>query len=544
MSLISCLGIAQEALSVSQSALTVVSNNIANVDNKSYSKLEVQLEDVATYTKSTSPYVIADALGGVAISQIKRYSNEYLENYYRSENSQYNYSKEYSTVGAQLQNVVNELNDGGISSTLATFYTDIAALSASPKDSAARQTVISDAENLCSLFNQYSSTLSTMQSSLVGDYHVNGDTVGSEISTECKSVNNLLDQIAAVNKSIVDTNSSGITSTALLDQRDSLLQTLSGYMNFDTKVNSNGSVNISVGNQSLVAGSTVKGYLNVNTGTADEPAVISVVDKSGNVLRSDLDSEITGGSMGAILDICGSTTSSDLTISSVISKLDNLASTFASSLNAIQNGPMVTTTSTTVTTTGTSTSTSYGTSTTYAMCLTPDGSALTLSTNNFFVNNQDITTTGTMGTTGITAATISVNSALVNNANNLAVGRVSSAVYTAGTYTNDISNNSNVTTLTNSRTAKQSTLGNQTFEGYLSSTVSNVGTDVAALKASTSTQSSVLTSISNQLQSETGVNLDDELGDLIKYQRAYEAAARIFSTTSSILEELINLGRS
>ena len=44
------------------------------------------------------------------------------------------------------------------------------------------------------------------------------------------------------------------------------------------------------------------------------------------------------------------------------------------------------------------------------------------------------------------------------------------------------------------------------------------------------------------LQSITGVNLDEELADMIKYQRGYEASARVFNTANEIYQLLVTLG--
>lgn len=520
MSLVSSLSIAQQALSVNQAALSVISNNIANVDNKNYSKLSVNLEDVVNYTKLTdSATQESNTLNGVKLAKITRSSNDYLETYYRGENSTNSYYKEYSTIASSIEGVMNELNDTGLSDALSKFYDAAGALSDDPTDVTARQNYLSCAENVCSVFNSVYESLQTQQTDLVGEYNVKGSCDTAEIGTSIEEVNNLLDHIAEVNKSIVQTNSTGSSASAMLDTRDSLLEELSTYMPINTTINDNGTADVSLGNYSLVRGSSVKGHLDVtNVGaTSDAPVSINIVDPedSTTTLYPSVEDNIDSGSIGAILTVTGASTSSDLTVNSVIANVNLLASTFASTLNSIQSGSI----------------TSGGT-TTYAMCLNSTYTATQQSNESLFLNSDTSTTAG------ITAENISINSNLKNNLYLIAAARSTST-----TSSSNIGDNSNMTLVAATQTNTNATLGNQTFSNYLASEVASIGSTSESLSNSLETQGDVLDSIQSQISSQTGVNLDEELGELIKFQQAYQAAARVFSVCSSLMEELMNLGK-
>lgn len=56
-------------------------------------------------------------------------------------------------------------------------------------------------------------------------------------------------------------------------------------------------------------------------------------------------------------------------------------------------------------------------------------------------------------------------------------------------------------------------------------------------------QGSIVDSINNQILSETGVNLDEELSNMIIYQQGYNASARMFSTCVEVFDTLVNLGK-
>ncbi len=70
--------------------------------------------------------------------------------------------------------------------------------------------------------------------------------------------------------------------------------------------------------------------------------------------------------------------------------------------------------------------------------------------------------------------------------------------------------------------------------------VGQVGSGVQAAQTSQSTQQAVLTAVSNQRQSVSGVSLDEEMTNLIQYQQAYQASARVMNAINSTLDTLIN----
>ncbi len=513
MSLVSSMGIAQQALAVNQAAISVIANNIANVDNENYSKLRVNMAEAINYTKLTGSAVAeVNTLSGVQISEIKRYANEYLESYYRTENSSYSYLEEYSSIASNVEDLMNELNDTGLTDALSNFYDAAAALADSPTDITLRQNYASCAENVCSVFNNIHKSLNGLKESLVGDYNLVNSVDSSEIGTQAGEVNNLLEQLAEVNINIIKTNSTDTSSSSLLDKRDAILEKLSSYIPINTKLNDNGTMDVSLGNYDLVSGTVVKGYLNVETGTANQPAVINIVDKNKTVIYADVNEKINSGSMGAILSICGDSSSTSFTITNVIEEVNTLAKSFAEELNRIQTEVIGGTT---------------------PMCLTNDYSQLAVSTTPLFLNNNSIPP----GITDIDAGNISVNSEILNNLYLIAAARVTDPSDTTAT-----GNNQNIMLVSDSRNETYSGLENQSFEGYLATVVSSIGTDVSSIDSSLETQNVVLKQVESRLQSETGVSLDQELGDLIKYQQAYGAAARVFSVCSSLLGDLIHLG--
>lgn len=519
MSLVTSLNIAQQALSVSQAAITVISNNIANVDTEGYSKLRVNQADVVTNIASSGNKIsMADACSGVTISSIERYSNSYLQKYYWQQNSSNSYLNEYASVATNIEDVVNELNDTGLSAALSSFYEAADSLNNAPSDITARQNYVNAANNVASAFNSISTNLNNIKISLVGNGNDDGTLESSDIVANVNNVNSLLDQLAEVNTDIINTSAGGSASASsysLMDKRDSLITKLTDLIPVNVTENKSGTVNIALGNYNLVQGGTIKGHLDVSvTGDPDDPVSIDIIDPENPAtpIASNVNSLITGGSIGAILGLCGSD-ANNLSISNMLNDLDKMANTFAAVLNEIQTGDP-------------------NLDGTTAMAI--DGTSKTLipAIEDMFVAN---------GGGVITAANIQVNSTIVGDPYLIAAARVTNPA--DPNVLKQIGNNANSLLVLNSRNNSNLTLGSTTFEKYLSNIISTVGTKVDNINGNLTSQTAVLNQVKNNLQSETGVNLDEELSELIKYQRAYQAGARIFSICNDIFETLVNLGR-
>ncbi len=84
-------------------------------------------------------------------------------------------------------------------------------------------------------------------------------------------------------------------------------------------------------------------------------------------------------------------------------------------------------------------------------------------------------------------------------------------------------------------------LNQRSFNEYFSDLVGQVGTDVSTAKASMDTQTSVAQQIDSQIQSVSGVSLDDEMSNMLRFQRSYQAAAKALSIFDQTTSDLINM---
>jgi flagellar hook-associated protein 1 len=86
-------------------------------------------------------------------------------------------------------------------------------------------------------------------------------------------------------------------------------------------------------------------------------------------------------------------------------------------------------------------------------------------------------------------------------------------------------------------------LGNKTFGEYYTNLASSIGRDVQSYGNALDSKTAVLDQIDTQIQSVSGVSLDDEMANMLRYQRSYQAAAKMLSIFDQTTEDLINMLR-
>lgn len=93
------------------------------------------------------------------------------------------------------------------------------------------------------------------------------------------------------------------------------------------------------------------------------------------------------------------------------------------------------------------------------------------------------------------------------------------------------------------RDTKVVALGDRSFTTFYSEFASSVSREVGFYKNLVDTQTAVVQQIDKQIESISGVSVDDEMADMLKLQRSYQAAAKTLSIFDQITEDLINLVR-
>ncbi|HTH52917.1 MAG TPA: flagellar hook-associated protein FlgK [Edaphobacter sp.] len=90
--------------------------------------------------------------------------------------------------------------------------------------------------------------------------------------------------------------------------------------------------------------------------------------------------------------------------------------------------------------------------------------------------------------------------------------------------------------------ATGTTFSGQTPSTYLSNLLGQIGSDTASAISDNTAQQAALSQLTSQRNALSGVSLDEEAANLTNYQRAYQAAAKVFSITDELMASALNLG--
>ena len=305
--------------------------------------------------------------------------------------------------------------------------------------------------------------------------------IDSNIEGAVKDINRLSENIVDLNQKIIQIESAGHKANDYRDQRDLILKELSELIDIDSFEDANGGVTVSVGSgQALVEGS--HSYKLSTQADASGHQDITWLDSSGNTVI--ITNDIAKGKLKGWLD------ARDIDIENSLTKLDTLAQNLMTEVNTLHAA-------------------GYGL----------DGST----GNDFF--------TGTA-----TAAGITVNPLISNDTNLIAAAESFNIV--PGDKPGD---NGNAIAIANLQTAQTLNGNTATFGAYYDSMVSDVGLAVQQAMSYYGHQSQMVLQMENYRESISGVSIDEETVNLIKYQNAYQAAAKLISTADEMMETVLNM---
>lgn len=106
-----------------------------------------------------------------------------------------------------------------------------------------------------------------------------------------------------------------------------------------------------------------------------------------------------------------------------------------------------------------------------------------------------------------------------------------------------VGDNRNALLLSALQTANSLDGGTTTFQGAYSQLVSQIGNQTRELEVTSNAAGKLLTEANLSLQNESGVNLDEEATNLMRYQQAYQAAGKVMQIAGQMFDVLLSLGR-
>lgn len=303
----------------------------------------------------------------------------------------------------------------------------------------------------------------------------------AQVGTTVSQINSLASQISGLNKQIGASIAAGQQPNDLMDRRGALLDQLSGLVNIQVSAVPDPATGKDTGEVNVNVGGfslVQEGATTALPSTTEEPG-------TGLVTARGIQVPVSGGALYSMLQ-------GSQQVAGYLSNLDTLASSLITNVNSIhQSG--------------------YGL----------DGSTGTL-----FFNPPPAGGKGA-------AASISLSQAVLNNPSAIAAATAPPAGQAVAP-----GNGANAEAI--AALATTPVIGGESLDAYYNAGVTQIGTASQQYQAQATNQQSVISQIDGQRTSVSGVNLDEEMTNMLQFQRAYQAAAQVITSADSMMYTLIS----
>jgi flagellar hook-associated protein 1 FlgK len=300
----------------------------------------------------------------------------------------------------------------------------------------------------------------------------------NELSTYADQVNTLAGTVATMNNKIVVAQQAGLQPNELMDQRDQAIMQLSELAGATTVAQPNGAINVYIGNGPVVSEFSARAVKAVGPTTLDG---ITPTTQAGLQWADTGTSVAAGGTMGSMVD------SMNTVIPGISSQIDAVAQQLADTVNAAHE-------------------------------------------QGFSID----------GTTGEPFFEVDANGHTDAKSIKVAIDDPAKVAFSSD---NPISADPSIAGTLNHEVADQLTdLGTSGGgpDAVYQQMIGQLGVAAQASSRRSDIQNAVRDQVDTDRGSESGVNLDEEMTNLLTYQRGYEAASRVLTTVDSMLDQLIN----
>ncbi|ACR68545.1 flagellar hook-associated protein FlgK [Edwardsiella ictaluri] len=542
---------AMSGLSAAQTALGVTSNNINNVYTAGYNRQTV------TLAESNGTSTPAGFIGnGVTVSGIDRDYNQFIVNQLRQGQTQ---EAALSTYHQQISQIDDLMADStnSLSANMQKFFKNLQNLVSYPADSAARQTVISNANGLTAQFKSTDDYLRNLE---------NGANL--TVRNDAEQINDYAKQIANLNNRITEmTGASGGTApNDLLDQRDLMASNLNKIVNVDISMQ-DGAMSVSfAGGLSLVQGGDA--YSVKAIPSSNDPSHATLAYDRGNGLSEVPEARISGGTLAGVFRFRSEA------LENTRNQLGRIALSMANAFNHVQSEG--------VDLNGEKGKPLFSIGKPEALANTNNLSQAHLSATYDKVGADNIThaqatdyqlkytggdkwqiihlADGTQQTLAAKGDVLAFNGLQVkvdgkpevNDSFKLCTTSTvvsgfgveisDPALLAAGSAKgkDDVGDNTNAQKMLDLQNQKI-VGGNATLSGAYGGLVSTIGNQTNSAKVDSKAEGNVVKQLTIQQQSVSGVNLDEEYGDLVRFQQYYMANAQVIQSAQSLFNALLNI---
>lgn len=535
--------IAKTALMTSQKAISVTSHNIANANTPGYTRQRAVLE-------ATTPVLFGGHLFGTGVDAraVERVYDSFQTIQLREANSDL---AKFETTGRHLfalESILNDFDGAGLSTRLDAFFNSMSDVAANPSAYGERAALLSSARVLSDTFNLASANLGRTLSGVTTD-----------MERKVESMNMIASRIAELNQQISAVEVGGTSANDFRDKRDVLLEELSGFVDLSVTENDIGQVDVYVGGSFLVAANRTSKLSAVPD--SRDPDILNLRLNDGTI-----NDRIRGGSLRGDLDgmahLLDTRDRLNQLSASIVKEVNILhgggygldgatGQAFFAPLSAYANASSANTGGAVITG-GAVTDLSAVTLDDYEIRFSGPGVYSVVNLGTDMVVTSGAYSSGaaiTFGGLGVTITDVTkppqagdrfVVSSTRNAAGSMRVALTDPRkVAASGTLAGIPGDNTNAQALADLREA--ATLGSSTFSQFYSTLVTDLGTAANDARINFDAQNMFTQELRAARESVSGVSIEEEAINLVKLQRAYEAAAKVMSTVDQMMETLLRI---
>ena len=475
MAIPSILNTGRSGMVAAKAAISTTGHNIANANVEGFSRQRVITESAEAGVGRVGGGR-ATFGAGTQIARVERVNDEYVEKQIRNSQRHLSNTEEKDSSLRQLEDIFNEMNGDGLNRLVSKFFNEFRKLSDEPENAALRQSVREASQSMINDFHRIRKEVDEVRRHL--DSRLEGYT---------SEINSLTTELVGLNEKIRNIEPAGGVPNDLLDKRDQALKKLASYLDYSTHYDRNGNLNIDIQGVGVLMSAGTSEKFSVDrtpaneNGKANQSFDVKTSGNAGGVVTQ----QLKGGKIGAVIEV------RDKTITTILSRLDEMAYTLTESVNAIHREGV-----------------------------TPDG----VRGVDFFrpCSERDRA-----------AEFIGLSMEVENSVNNIAT-----AVAPDSPGDNRIA-------LAISRIQNEKILndGHATADEWFNSIVSDVGVVTGRNRAVMNQQKDIMNQLGKVREQISGVSVDEETANLLQFQHVFDASAKLIQVADDMLKTVLGLKR-
>ncbi len=518
--------VARSGLFASQRALNVTSHNIANANTEGYSRQRLD-------TTQMKPQLLPGGQGmmgnGVKTENISQIRDEFLDFKFRGENTGFGEWESKAETLQTIEAIFNEPSDSGIRTVMDQFFSALQDLNESPDSLTVRALVRQRGIALSKNINHMASQFKKLQADI--DF---------EMRTTVDEINGYSEQIRKLNETIFNAELSGSKANDLRDQRNLLVDKLSKHLNIDYFEDNQNKFHVLVNGKTLVSH-----YRNSELAYNQRSEKLHPDDaeKLHDITWADgSDFSPRSGTLKGLMDMKDNIDGADKGIPYYMERLNNFADVLTESLNQVHK-------------TGYDLDGGRGTN-----LFTVDGMS-TLEFEDYLLNK------GLEGSRAVDVTDQVLNGEnplenplyrdktikLLSSGKYIVVDKISASRLTISS---DVDGDLNKIAASISKDGLPGD-GNNALkmsrvrdnvnlyewgspDDYVKSLISNLGVDTQEAIRMSDNQTVLLSQVDSNRQSVSGVSMDEEMTDMIRFQHSFNANARMITTMDEMIDTIVN----